>query len=259
MSSHPPVDASNPCSRLPRSEIQDSNGNDRTEYLRPFEGRCWYLKNSLRELLGYRLGAGEINVAEVRFAPPEWGLPRDRVIVRVAQETDLLSLPLQDLNEAVASELVFSLWIRRRDTHAFNRAYVGGLPVFFDHSTALFGDRDDGVVEHFLRDGDDSGYVPRWRVTPQDDVPTTESARELCRTNCALHVVRDLPSFWAAFDSWVDQVAGRDLSGLEALIQDCSFPDDQVGPVSDLLRQSQRELPELAERVKEFLEEPIAT
>jgi hypothetical protein len=87
------------------------------------------------------------------------------IIVRPIQEYGLDELTLKDLDEAVASELVLSLCIRRRDTHAGNKGYVDGVPVFFDHHIA-FDEYGDVVqtAEQFFAENGDGGYASKWAL-----------------------------------------------------------------------------------------------
>lgn len=124
-----------------------------------FNGKHWFVKfkpdpeERRRDYLAYLLGRNWANIAEVRplsesefaelqsadIALPDWASADNTFLVRLVQDYSLDQLPKVDLNSAVASELVFSLWIRRRDAHTANRGYIDGIPVFFDHQTAQIG------------------------------------------------------------------------------------------------------------------------
>jgi hypothetical protein len=81
----------------------------------------------------------------------------------------------------IAGELVFSLWVRRRDAHPWNRAYVGGVPGFFDHHTAFGAEADNVSLDGFFREGDNAGFTSRWRarILPEGELPTTAGERAL--------------------------------------------------------------------------------
>jgi len=245
-----------------RGAFVDWFGRDHARFLRRFAGEWWYPKDDGRaELLAYSLAAGLVNAAEVRPAPPEWNGPKHSVIVRIAQQYEVSDLPIRNLDEAVAAELVFSLWIRRRDTHAFNRVYVDGIPVFFDHHIA-FGvmEVENRTTGGFLRDGGDGGYVPRWRVLPAgSEAPVvTGPMRSINRSwNHAIHAVSDVDGFLAAMGRWIDTVTSRDLSDLERRVGGAGFLDDETAPICRLLRRSQAELPVMAARVCRLLSEPM--
>ncbi len=150
------------------------------------DGSLWFVKSGWekhagareRDRLGYVLGRGIVNVAEVRALHPgqvaelrtigvelRADLPTDRVwLSRFVGESEPDALPHQTLDGAMASELAYSLWIRRRDAHAFNRAFVGGLPMFFDHETAFLGEPELTKLSAFFRTGDSPGYAGLWRV-----------------------------------------------------------------------------------------------
>lgn len=247
---------------LRASEFEDWFGRDWADSLRVYDGAIWLPKPEGRaERLAYLLGAGEINLAEVRPAPPRWGLGPHAVMVRIAQQYELGDLPLKTLDDAVAAELVFSLWIRRRDTHAFNRVYVDGVPVFFDHHIAF------GVAEPmnrslrgFFRDGPDGGYVSRWRITPIEDagpIATMPVRRVNRAANCAIHPVVDPDGFTMRLEEWVDRIGGRDLSDLERVAAIAGYDGIELNQVCHLLRASQRALPAMVGRVCSTVRGPV--
>ena len=244
------------------SEFQDWYGRDWADSLRIHDGAIWYPKVEGRaERLAYLLGGDEFNIAEVRPAPVVWNLGTNAVIVRIAQQYESDDLPIKALDEAVAAELVFSMWIRRRDTHAFNRVYVDGVPVFFDHHIAF------GMVEPmnrsprwFFRGGPDGGYVSRWRVTSTDDSPAihTLAIRHFNKeTNHAVHPVDDVAGFPARLMEWSDRIGDRDLRGLEESVALAGYDGTEAAQISHLLRTSQRALPAMVGRVCTLIREPV--
>jgi len=150
------------------------------------EGKLWYVKtlkkgrSAKRELLGYLLGNGLVNVAEVRSVNETELLqikkiaeldnnasPNNTVLVKLACDYTLDELPLQELNIAAAGELVFSVWVRRRDAHLFNRAYVDNIPMFFDHHVAFGLEPYLLNLKYFFR-SKFPGNAGAWRIQEHD-------------------------------------------------------------------------------------------
>lgn len=134
-----------------------------------------------RELFVYFIGRGLVNVAEVKRLTDDevealkelhrasnQATTQNTVIVRMASNYSLEELPLKTLDDAVAGELVFSLWVRRRDATRSNYTYIHGdvlVPVFFDLSASL--DYEDWLrdVNTFFETGKDKvGHAGAWRV-----------------------------------------------------------------------------------------------
>ena len=216
-------------------------------------GDRWAVKpKGRREALGYQLARGRLNVPEVRLLPRAEGPPR--ALVRLAKDYTVDDLPIRDLDEAVAAELAFSLWIRRRDTHAYNRAYVGGIPIFFDHGAAFEVSLE---LDRFLRHGPDNGFVPAWRVEEWAHEPTTLGTRWLNdATGLAIHPVHDLARFRSFFAAWVDRLAGQPAVVIEEALTATGVGAKRFRLLRGFLRRSQQELPEVARRVLDLLAAP---
>jgi hypothetical protein len=120
------------------------------------------------------LGGSWLNIPEVRLLSSEEfqalhlvkseilskkASEQNTYLVRLVQDYAISELPLQDFDVAIASEMAFSIWIHRRDAHAGNRAYVNGIPMFFDFNIAFGGEAED-----FFRGGPGGGYVKNWRL-----------------------------------------------------------------------------------------------
>lgn len=193
-----------------------------------FNGKHWFVKckpnpeEQKRDNLAYILGRGWTNVAEVRplsevefvnlhrvgIALPKWATMSNTNLVRLVGDYTIDQLPHTDINRAVASELVFSLWIRRRDTHAANRAYINCVPVFFDHQTAFLGEPRLSNINMFFQFGIDAGYAGRWRVElagAESIISTTEMRRMGRGRDIALHLVRD----FSHFNNCIEDAAGH--------------------------------------------------
>jgi hypothetical protein len=243
-------------------EFQDWFGRDLAASLRIHDGAIWYPKVEGRaERLAYLLGGDECNIAEVRPAPASWNLGRDAVIVRIAQQYELEDLAIKELDAAVAAELVFSMWIRRRDTHAFNRVYVDGVPVFFDHHIAFgMAEPMNRSPRWFFRDGPDGGYVSRWRIVSTAEVASlaTIPIRRLNKeANYAVHAIDDVEGFAGRLGEWGERIGALDLSDLEEVVEFAGYQGIEVAQICHLLRASQRALPAMVGRACTLIREPV--
>ena len=144
-----------------------------------------------RDYLGYFLGKGFANVAEVKLLNQEElnqivnlsptrgpATTGNTFLVRLGGSYSLSELPCKTLEEAVATELVYSLWIRRRDTHASNRVYAEGIPVFFDFETAFLGQKELSDINSFFSGFGKEGHANRWRVKETKEIITTIKSRQ---------------------------------------------------------------------------------
>ncbi len=148
------------------------------------DGERWVVKTApedrqCRELLAHAIGDGIVNVADTRMATRDdlrplvalgavspLARPGTVLLRRFAPDHDADLLPLRTLDEAVAGELAFSVLLRRRDAHAWNRSYTAdGIPVFYDLEACL--DFEPDLVDldaFFARNG--LGYAGAWRLAP---------------------------------------------------------------------------------------------
>ena len=223
-----------------------------------------------REQLAWRLGRGWTNVAEIRPVTrrgletlrqagvyfPGWANEQHTVLVRLAQGCAARDLPVPGLDEAVAAELVFSLWIRRRDAHAANRAYTEQVPVFFDHQTAFLSEPELADLEGFFRAGPDAGHASRWRVAitpPGLNLTTAEARRQGQARELALHWIHDRARFEAALQAAAARV--RSFSGWTLLryARAAGFAPEQAREIAAFLDQSSREIGRGIAWMKEFL------
>lgn len=207
----------------------------------------WWLRKPAgrREYLGHLLTHGRLNVPEVRLDPVTDERGRSWAWVRIVDGST--PLPIGDLDEAAAAEMVFSLWIRRRDAHAHNRVYVAGIPAFFDHGSAFR--RID--LDTFFGEDLDAGYPSRWRVEPTAGNPDTESVRRrTVATGMAVHPIRDLDHFDVQLDRWVGMLAMATPEALSALVAAAGFTGPAVARLTRTLVRSRDELPEAVARLR---------
>jgi hypothetical protein len=154
-------------------------------------------------------------------------------------------------DEAIAGELIFCLWVRRRDPHAWNRAYIDGVPMFFDHHVAF----DGRALVDFFELGDDGSHPPRWRVRTfdnPDEVPTTRGERDVARPialEVGLHRVKSLSTFDAGLDTAAEHIEEMDGAWIAEQVEFSGAPR----AVYDLLERSRAELPTAMKRLRATL------
>ena len=222
----------------------DGQGRDVNEdCLVTCDSRRWYLKCLVsgkvasKELLAYLLSDGIANVAEVRRVTPAMQIMRrgevpvhapegSAIIVRLVQDYSPEELPLRSLDEAVASELVYSLWIRRRDTHVGNKGYVDGVPMFFDHHIAFDEcvDAESGCV-FFDRD-DDGGYAGTWtlREIPAEAKADLEELRLVSgREGRAIHFVHSRKAVDRHLDFFAERISELSDESVRELVGECGL------------------------------------
>ena len=139
--------------------LRDWWGKSYARRLVSIDGELWFVKckssgERSRDLLASLIGQGWLNIPEVRSLGAEQfsqladcgvSLPQEAdvantYLVRFGPDMDVNEVPLKDPDQALAYELVFSMWIRRRDAHAFNQIYKSGVPIFYDFGTAFLGE-----------------------------------------------------------------------------------------------------------------------
>ena len=159
-----------------------------------------------RDLLGYLLAKEFCNIAEVKLLSDAEhadiktliGLdiestPQNTFLVRLAHSYKLDELPQRTIEKAVATELIYSVWIRRRDTHSMNRVYVEGIPLFFDHQTAFLGDIENSHSTVFFKNSPDHGHPASWRIKVMlaTEKMDTIKARNVPENEKAYHYIYD--------------------------------------------------------------------
>lgn len=251
------------------------------------DGALWFVKSGYekhpgareRDRLGYLLGRDLANVAEVRCVDAD-GLdalramdmdlhpyvhPEHVWLSRFAPDYAGTPLRCASLEHAMAAELVYSLWIRRRDAHAFNRSFVEGLPIFFDHETAFLGEPDLVHAERFFREGPNPGYAGLWRIAvdPRPVLDTPERRRrerarfEDARPHPVRLPVRDRERFWRALDAARDAIAPIRRRTIAARVEEAGFRAAEARSITAFLRRGQTKLAREVERLKELLLAPI--
>lgn len=180
------------------------------------EEKVWVVKQKnhppealKRDMLGFILGSKVANVAEVKALSEEEfnqikaitnkdasATSSNTFLVRLGGSYVLDELRHKTLEAAVAAELVYSTWTRRRDAHVDNRCYIEGVPIFFDHETSFLWEADKAHATVFFRISPDYGHPSFWRVKEAPEKMTTQQIRLLDRSvKGAYHFVNNLDTF----------------------------------------------------------------
>lgn len=183
--------------------------------------KMWIVKQKIgpsdpekRDLLGYLLGRQFANVAEVKLLDQqeheqikiltnkeENSTSNNTFLIRLCGTYSIDELPRKTLEEAVAAELIYSIWIRRRDTHVDNRVYIKGIPIFYDHEVAFLHELDMANSANFFTIPGGYGHPHMWRVKEIQETITTVKARSVNRqTNGADHYVMSIEEFKRQLD-----------------------------------------------------------
>jgi hypothetical protein len=223
-----------------------------------------------RELLAFLLGGYWLNIPEVRLLSAEEfqelrqklvGLDenaseQNTYLVRLVQDYRETDLPVQDLDSSMASEIAFSCWILRRDAHASNRAFVQGIPMFFDFHISF------GVeAEGFFRGGPDAGYVENWRlwqIESDNMLCDIELLRrlELDKKTAAIPFVNK-----SHFEATLSRVTGfiRDLDQkyLFETIKKAGFSEERCLQINRILQESSANIDSSIDRVLSIINNGI--
>lgn len=174
-------------------------------------GKYWVVKvmaerEVSRELLVFKLSKSLCNTPEVRIINKrtlealhllgiaENGNTKTTILIELAQTIPTSRLPNKDLDNATAAELMFSLWVRRRDADSWNRSYNSdGVPIFYDLSASL--DFEDDLIrpEDFFS-YNRYGYAGSWRVKIMNE-NTKLSASKLRRNKDHFNYIVDKNNF----------------------------------------------------------------
>lgn len=220
-----------------------------------------------RELLGFILGRDLTNVAEVKLLSQDEhrevqtlsamgvsSLPINTCLVRLGGSYSIEELPCKTLEQAVARELVYSIWIRRRDTHAYNRVYVDGIPIFFDHNIAFFADPEYAHSTAFFKTARDHGYPKSWRVKERAGKMTTKQARGVPSENeKAYHYVNDINQFKKELELAEKEMRKTNLADVKQAISDCGFDKKELSLIDNFLSNNLKTLSSDIEQMLEII------
>lgn len=197
-----------------------------------------------RDRLAYLLGKDIANVAEVKLLNNEElqnikaltgesdnSSINNTFLIRLSGNYSLSELPCKTLEEAVAMELVYSIWIRRRDTHAKNRAYLSGIPIFFDHQTAFLGDHGLEDINYFFH-GQGEGHAGSWRVKEASEVITTQIARS---RRIDTHWVHNIDIFKEFLELSKRKIRSLSHENIENVVAEVGFTSEQTTQIVSFL------------------------
>jgi hypothetical protein len=241
-----------------------------------FDGKHWFVKfkhnieEMKRDYLAYILGRNWTNIAEVRplsereftdlhhigIVTPKWATVANTFLVRLGQDYVFDQLPNTDIDSAVACELIFSLWTRRRDTHAANRAYINGIPVFFDHQTSFLGEAHLRNLDVFFSSGQDAGYAGRWRVeiAAPETTFTTLGIRRIGKTkNMAIHYIRDYASFNKAIQDASEHILRQSREEWFQAMREVGYCKSKSDKIITFLEENCAELGAAIERMRSVI------
>lgn len=219
--------------------------------------KTWVLKHNnntdceKRDLLGFLLGKDFCNVTEVKLLneqelenikqfvnEQESFNVKNTFLVRLAHSYLVDELPCKVLEEAVVTELVYSVWIRRRDAHVDNRVYVKGIPLFYDYHVAFLGEPDLADINVFFTQTSDYGRAGRWRVKVLSDF-LTQLTRGISKVEMgAYHYVNDLTSFYQYVGKSKTTLREKVANQVEKLVHQAKFTNTTETQIIDLLKKN---------------------
>lgn len=220
------------------------------------DNKFWYVKltpDIQRPYLGYLLGRNFCNIAETKLLTDEeiaelktlLTLPIDAgknnlILIRIGRTHQINELPCQTLEKAVANELVYSIWIRRRDTHALNREYLPeGIPVFYDFHVAFLWQLDWIHSTLFFRYNPDYGHPPSWRLKEINEQMTTEKARNvITQSSLAWHYVNDINKFIEELSNAEDNITKITSTDIHSIIAKVGFDSYFTDMIEDFLKRN---------------------
>jgi hypothetical protein len=241
-----------------KAELVNFQGDSAVQHIVRWRHALWFSepREPWRELLAGRLASGWLNIAEVvrgqevTNATTPTGEPRgpfSKPLIRLGQTYVAEELIVKDNDAAIAGELAFCLWVRRRDPHAWNRVYIGGVPIFFDQHVAF----DTRSLDEFFEPGGDGSYPSRWRVRTfpsADFVPSTQGERDAARPiawEIGLHRVRNQDDFKRSFDAALTHIADLEPGWVAEQVRESGVPSD----IAAFLQHTRAEMLQATERL----------
>lgn len=254
--------------------------NSYTNCLVKHRSKIWFVKSKIgpekqkeRDYLAYLLGSDVCNIAEVKPLSEKEFRSLEKIgikctigashentfLVRFCGDYKSSELTHRSLEGALAAEFVFSIWIRRRDAHSYNRYYVGGVPVFFDHETAFLGEEDLVDIGKFFSNGPDPGFPGLWRLelgahenidtlaTRAKETALFSNSRQEKMTSIP---VRDQKAFIKYVGVTTEKITSLSPDFIDNKIFESGFRDVEMEKIGSFLK---GERLNLSSRVNEFL------
>lgn len=209
------------------------------------------LDNEKRDLLGFLLGKDFCNIAKVRllnerelegikqFASTRESFNiNNTFLVRLAHSYNPEEFPCKILEEAVASELVYSVWIRRRDAHIDNRVYSKGIPIFFDFHVAFLGESDLFDINIFLSQTQDYGRAGLWRVKIWSSFLEQFIGTIHPNTIGSFHFINNMDSFYQYIDKSKTKLKEKVTNQIESCVQSVKFDSTREIEIINFLKKN---------------------
>lgn len=170
-------------------------------------------------------------------------------LIRLVQSYNEEDIPIKNLDEAMASELVFSLWIRKRDTHADNKVFINNIPVFFDFNVA-FGKKD---VNKFFENGKmkngkykNWGYAGCWCIITKKTLEEIKNAKD---EKICYHLIKNIDNFQEQLDRYCKKIKQCDIKEIFNKIRNI----DNQSKIEQFLVETQMTISEDCEVLKNIL------
>lgn len=244
-----------------------------------FQNKYWFVKklrppeHKKPDYLGWLIGNEIANITEVYLLSPEEinqlvSLPtltpiastitnENTYLVRLANSYSYEELPIKTNDEAIANELVYSVWIRRRDAHGHNRVYLQDIPIFFDHQTSFLGERDIADINNFFHEPpSDPGRAGAWRMVLRDlEIKTNDGRND--PVFHAAQFVHNQETFMTNIANAVEKIQRINVDSLSEKIKSAGFTDEETQERLEFLKNNQRTLPQDIEIMKSILLKPF--
>lgn len=232
----------------------------------------WVLKhtsnsdNEKRDLLGFLLGKDFCNIAKVRLlteqeleeikslaSQGESFNINNTFLVRLGHSYRLEELPCKTLEETVASEFVYSVWIRRRDAHIENRVYVNGIPIFFDFHIAFLGEPELANIDVFFSQIQDHGRAGLWRIKIWSNfLPQLTGTINNVEIG-AFHFINDTVTFYKNIEKIKDVIKNNTSKNIDAQIREVKFHIDHESEIIEFLKKNAETLDSDVEKMIEII------
>lgn len=234
--------------------------------------RMWVLKHNgnpdseKRDLLGFLLGKDFGNIAEVKLLTeqelenikqfvtrPDALSVNNTFLVRLAHSYSAEELPCKTIEEAVATELVYSVWIRRRDAHIDNRVYVKGIPIFFDFHVAFLGETEIADINVFFSQTQDYGRAGLWRVEVWHSFLGQFTGAIHPNAIGAFHFVNNMVYFYQQVEKSKTVLKEKVANQIESCIRQVRFESTKEMEIINFLKKNTETLDDDVDKMLEII------
>lgn len=263
------------------NELVGYQGDDLSKQTIFYRGSWWFVKRKpnngknekIRDILAFELGKEWTNVAETIPLNEELEelITKKEIfenfddnntwLVRLGQHYPKGDIKIKNLDQAVATELVYSLWIRRRDSHSYNRAYSYELPIFFDHQIAFLGNNEPEMadIDRFFHNPS-PGYPGAWRIKEKQFELTTESVRQYeknIKHPFSVHFVNNIRRCESFIFKAVDYIKKLKIEPMHKEIFDAGFTGDEIEKVYEYLKMNKSNIESETNKMLEVIRKPF--